>query len=90
LRFGNPGNTHSFLEGATLKELRRGFVTASSSQLLQSCEEFLAPLLNPGFQSKPWAGNLPTLSALFPGWNLPTLSALFPAMSLKAYEPLAN
>ena len=28
LRFGNPGNIHSFLEDAALKELRRGFVTA--------------------------------------------------------------
>jgi hypothetical protein len=39
LRFGNPGNLHTFLEDATLKELRRHSQNAKQSQLLQSCEE---------------------------------------------------
>jgi hypothetical protein len=55
LRFGNPGKAHSFLEDATLKGLRDRRRIATLSQLLQSCEESLAPLLTPGFQSKPWA-----------------------------------
>jgi len=47
---------HSFLEDATLKELRRHSRTPKQSQLLQSCEKSFAGLLNPGFQSQPWAG----------------------------------
>ena len=43
------------MKDATLKELLRRSQTAKQSQLLQSCEESLAGLLNPGFQSKPWA-----------------------------------
>jgi hypothetical protein len=47
---------HSFLEDATLKELRRHSQAEDQPQLLQSCERVLAGLLSPGFQSKPWAG----------------------------------
>src|SRR3989442_842842 len=55
LRFGNPGNIHSFLEDATPTKVgvaSRFRNRKTLSQLLQSCEESLAPLLNPGFQSK--------------------------------------
>src|SRR5258705_1807128 len=45
-----------FLEGATLKELRRALVNRKAAQLLQGCEQTPRAFLNPGFQSKPWAG----------------------------------
>jgi len=39
----------------TLKELRWRVLHLKQSQLLQSCDEPEYSILNPGFQSKPWA-----------------------------------
>ena len=69
LRFGNPGNTHSFLEDATLKELRRGFVTAKLLATPSDLRRISCATFNPGFQSKPWAGVRQRPSALFPEFN---------------------
>jgi len=52
--FATLGQHISFLEGATLKKLRR-VCYYKTSQPLQGCEQFLLAFLNPGFQSKPWA-----------------------------------
>ena len=48
------GTGISFLEGATLKELRLR-VNRNTSQPLRGCEQSPRTFLNPGFQSKPWA-----------------------------------
>jgi len=48
LRFGNPGQTGSFLEYATLKELPLHSQWANPSQLLQSGEKPVDGILNPG------------------------------------------
>jgi hypothetical protein len=45
----------SFIEDATLKELRRRLVDREAAQPLQGCEKFPRAFLNPGFRSKPWA-----------------------------------
>jgi hypothetical protein len=50
-----PWGKHiSFLEGATLKELRRRLLT-TKPQPLQGCEQSPQVFLHPGFQGKPWA-----------------------------------
>jgi hypothetical protein len=48
----------NFSPGFALKPWDHAFIfeDATLSQLLQSREESLVPLLNPGFQSKPWGG----------------------------------
>jgi hypothetical protein len=50
------GKRNSFLEGATLKELRRRLLTAKPRNPFKGCEQSPRAFLNPGFQSKPWAG----------------------------------
>jgi hypothetical protein len=50
------GTTHSFLEEATLKELRRHSQPAKAVATPSELRKSPADLLNPGFQSKPWAG----------------------------------
>ncbi len=55
LRFGNPGKGILFLEGATLKELRRRPLNRKTVATPSELRRNKCALLSPGFQSKPWA-----------------------------------
>jgi hypothetical protein len=49
------GERIPFLEGATLKELRRRLLTAKLHNPFRVANKLLEAFLHPGFQSKPWA-----------------------------------
>jgi hypothetical protein len=55
LRFGNPGKRRLIHRTRNSEGVASAFVNREAAQPLQGCEQFPRALLDPGFQSKPWA-----------------------------------